>query len=422
MLKLVTKGLLAGLLLSTIGRVVGQVDSTKSAVPTVVDSPKPVVKKQPVWSFKSGIGITAPDSLFSVNFRFRMQNRFSYLTRSAEDWSADEIEARVRRLRLRLDGFVVNPKLTYYIQLSFSRGDMDWTVRENNKINSSPNIVRDAVIFYKPNHHWTFAFGQTKLPGNRQRVVSSGELQFADRSIVNSTFNIDRDFGFFATYESKIGKSVYLLKGALTSGEGRNSVISNQGMAYTGRFEFLPFGKFNNRGDYYEGDLEREQKPKVSLAAGYHLNESAARQFGTLGKDLYANRTMTAFIADALFKYKGFALYTEYINRNASNPVTYNSSKTDSLVIYTGYGMMAQASFIFKNNVEIAGRVAQVTPYKSVQTSQLQLRTYTLGVTKYLNKHRVKLQGNISYETDYSYTTNQSKNAWLTTFQIELGI
>jgi hypothetical protein len=40
-------------------------------------------------------------------------------------------------------------------------------------------------------------FGQTKLPGNNQRVVSSGSLEFTDRTINNSRFNIDRDFGLF---------------------------------------------------------------------------------------------------------------------------------------------------------------------------------------------------------------------------------
>jgi hypothetical protein len=47
--------------------------------------------------------------------------------------------------------------------------------------------------FYKPTK--IVGFGQTKLPGNNQRVVSSGSLEFTDRTINNSRFNIDRDFG-----------------------------------------------------------------------------------------------------------------------------------------------------------------------------------------------------------------------------------
>jgi hypothetical protein len=47
-------------------------------------------------------------------------------------------------------------------------------------------------------------FGQTKLPGNNQRVVSSGSLEFTDRTINNSRFNIDRDFGLFLDFKSQI--------------------------------------------------------------------------------------------------------------------------------------------------------------------------------------------------------------------------
>jgi hypothetical protein len=52
-------------------------------------------------------------------------------------------------------------------------------------------------VLYKPTKNWTIGFGQTKLPGNNQRVVSSGSLEFTDRTINNSRFNIDRDFGVF---------------------------------------------------------------------------------------------------------------------------------------------------------------------------------------------------------------------------------
>ena len=223
---------------------------------------------------KNGISYIASDSAFSVNFRFRVQSRAAMTTVSDKDFSSKEWEMRVRRLRLRFDGFMLSPKLSYYIQLSFSRGDMDWSDADNSKINVAPNPVRDAMIFYKPHLNFTLGFGQGKLPGNRQRVVSSGELQFADRSIVNSTFTLDRDFGLFGTYSKDIGKAVILLKGAISSGKGRQNVVANnQGLCYTGRAEILPFGTFTNKGDYFEGDLEREKNIKVSLAGGYSYNE-----------------------------------------------------------------------------------------------------------------------------------------------------
>jgi len=378
--------------------------------------------KMPSYNFSNGIGIVTPDSSFSLNFRFRMQARSAYSTVSESDLSAAEIEARVRRLRMRLEGFVIDPKLNYFIQLSFSRGDMDWVDNDNSAINSSPNVVRDAVVIYKPTNNLSLIFGQTKLPGNRQRVVSSSELQFADRSIVNATFNIDRDFGFQAAYTGNISKMYYVLKGAISSGEGRNSVVSDGGLAYTGRLELLPLGKFTNKGDFFEGDLEREPKPKLSIASGYHHNESAARTAGTLGKDLYENRNIDVFFSDILFKYNGIALSAEYLNRKTNNPITLNELDMERIV-YVGEGKMIQLSYIFKNNFEVAGRYAIVTPYKVVQESELQKREMGLGVTKYLKKHRVKLQGNLFYNTTTDlYIDEVTLNNWTAMFQIELGI
>lgn len=372
--------------------------------------------------FSNGIGMVAPDSLFSMNFRFRTQLRSAYTTVSENDFTASEIEARVRRLRLRMEGIVINSKINYYLQLSFSRGDMDWTDNDNSAINSSPNIVRDAVFIYKPTQKLSIIFGQTKLPGNRQRVVSSGELQFADRSIVNSTFTTDRDFGLQFAYLNNVSKIHYALKGAVSSGEGRNSTVSDGGLAYTGRAELLPFGKFTNKGDYFEGDLEREQKPKVSIAAGYHYNERARRTAGTLGKDLYESRNLSVFISDMLIKYRGFALSAEYINRTTDNAFTTNSLK-EQRHVYIGEGKMAQISYLFKNNLEIAARYARISPFASIQKKELQREEMGLGVTKYLKKHRVKLQGHVFYNQSTNLFLDEitTKN-WNTTFQIEIGI
>src|SRR5688572_13818392 len=139
---------------------------------------------------EKGFGIVTADSSYSLKFQFRMQNRAGFRTKDVDDLAAESFEFRVRRLRLKFEGFVYDPRLTYYIQLSFSRGDMDWRGPENSMNNLSPNVVRDAVIYYNPTKNLRLGFGQTKLPGNRQRVISSGDQQFVDRSQVNATFNI----------------------------------------------------------------------------------------------------------------------------------------------------------------------------------------------------------------------------------------
>ena len=101
--------------------------------------------------FRKGIGFNSPDGSFGLNMRTRMQNRLVFNLR--DDFSIEDIEARVSRLRLRFDGYIKNKKLTYYLQLSFSRGDQDW---DNTQV---PNVVRDAMVYYHFNERFYIGFG-----------------------------------------------------------------------------------------------------------------------------------------------------------------------------------------------------------------------------------------------------------------------
>jgi phosphate-selective porin OprO/OprP len=374
---------------------------------------------------QKGIEFVGKDSLFSLRLQFRMQNRAAFLTRNDEDLSAGSYEFRVRRLRLKMEGFVYSPKLTYKVQLAFSRGDMDWDMTQESEVNTSVNIVRDAVVYYEPLNDLKFGFGQTKLPGNRQRVISSGDQQFADRSIVNATFTIDRDFGFFASYK----RNYFAVLGSLTSGEGRNSSNSNSGLSYTGRVEALPFGAFSDKNDYQEGDLAREQKPKLSIGASYNFNDDAVRSGGQLGRDLFLKTDMTTISLDLLFKYKGFALYSEFMQRNCSNPITFSSDTTQIQPVYSGYGFLQQVSYLFKSNWEVALRYAEVTPFASVYNNPVftsvnlkKNQEFQLGVTKYLYGHRVKVQGNILYQLTNDLRAGTEAGKFGAIFQVELGI
>src|SRR5690606_40228017 len=68
----------------------------------------------PYYNFGKGVGMTSPDSIFQLNIRFRMQNRATYL--SEEGAEEDEINAEIRRLRLRFDGYVRSEEHTSELQ------------------------------------------------------------------------------------------------------------------------------------------------------------------------------------------------------------------------------------------------------------------------------------------------------------------
>src|SRR5687767_5417893 len=95
-----------------------------SIISTNAQNTKPYL--QSFFKKGRGFGVVTSDSIFSLNSQFRMQNRATYVSKSDDDLDPASFEFRVRRLRMKFEGFAYDPRLTYYIQLSFSRGDMDW--------------------------------------------------------------------------------------------------------------------------------------------------------------------------------------------------------------------------------------------------------------------------------------------------------
>ncbi len=371
----------------------------------------------PYYSFGKGIGITSPDSLFQLNIRFRMQNRVTYLKEERENGAYD---GQVRRLRLRFDGYVGNPKFLYVIQLSFAPEEVG-EIKDGENI----NIIRDAVIFYRPNKNWNITFGQTKLPGNRQRVNSSGGLQLTDRTINNAKFTIDRDFGFqvhnINEFEDKFS---YNFKTAITGGEGRNQTgKGDDGIAFTGKIELLPFGAFAKDGTYFEGDILREKKPKLMLSAAFQQNNHAQRTQGQLGNDLFKRKTMKSVLLDAMFKYNGWAAMMSYMSRTTNeNAVTFNpDDSTESNYAFVGNGFDYQLSYNLRSNYEFIGRYSIQKVGADIKAFSPNTKEYSVGVTKYIWEHSFKLQTELTFDT-LDFYDGTTKNNWYLRFQVEIGI
>ncbi len=372
-----------------------------------------------IVNFKKGLGFYAADSTIAINLKFRMQNLVGLTTVSGQDLNIHEVEARVKRLRLRFDGFMKNKDITYYMQLGFARYDQDW---DNTQ---SPNIIRDAMVYYHFNEKFYMGFGQSKLPGNRQRVISSGAQQFIDRSPVNNNFSLDRDFGVFAYYSNEVGPVNINFKSAVSTGEGRVCTKTDEGFCYTGRLEILPLGEFSENGDYFEGDLFHEKTPKISLAGGFSFNDNAIKTMGQRGTELFQERDMYNKLFDFLFKYNGWAVSSEFISRNSDNPFTVNGNN-DTAFVYEGWGVNTQLSYCFRNHYELALRYAFVKPSDRIKTLTPENNMCVLGVSKYLKKHLLKVQTNITYNNNYYFQQGVNKpllkDKWLFQFQVEMGI
>ena len=373
------------------------------------------IKNMPYIEVGKGISFAPKNKLFKMTLRFRMQNQVTMLF--DDDFKLEETQAQVKRLRLRFDGYLYSPKLLYSIQLGFTPYDTK-TVP-----NGNTNIVRDAVICYMPSSTWNISFGQTKVKANRARINSSSALQFVDRSIVNSEFNPDRDFGVFGEYHKTWDREFSLaVKGSVTLGEGRNwGTDKNKGFAYTARLELFPLGRFKSLGEVVEGDFQREQKVRMMLAGAFTYNDRTNRTSGQNGNLMPTGvtRDLQQYYMDFILKYRGFAFYTDLMGRICQNPVVDNEN---GLFVYTGKGVNVQTSYLFKKNWEVALRNSTLLPDKKVEplAGYHRYNQSTLAVTKYLIGHNLKVQADASY--NHQSKPADGYNRWQLRFVVEAGL
>jgi phosphate-selective porin OprO/OprP len=354
-------------------------------------------------TFGNGIfNLKGKDSTWSMKIGMQLQfQAYGQFEEQDGKYADSESNFFIRRARLKFDGFAYSPKLTYKIVLGLSNRDISGaSVYTSN----APRYILDAVMKWNFYENFEFWFGQTKLPGSREQITSSGNLQFVGRSLLNSTYNIDRDLGIQLRHHFKLSERFLIREAfAISQGEGRNITTGNLGgFQYTSRLELLPFGAFIKDGDYLGGDLYREPSPKLALGFTYDYNENAVKTRSNQGsymlndRGLYETDISTVFI-DAMFKYQGFSFMAEYADRTADKPLAKDSDGTlTGAAVQIGSGLNLQLGYLFQNNWELSGRYTNITS-KSLITGNDDQKQYTLGVSKYIVGHKLKVQSDVSY-------------------------
>ena len=359
---------------------------------------------------KGLFNLIGKDSTWSMKVGLRFQ------TLATSNWDAKNgisnpgSSMMIRRSRLKFDGFAYSPKLKYKVELGLSNRDQSGASQYTS---NAPRYILDAVLKWNFSGNFVLWLGQTKLPGNRERVISSANLQQVDRSLLNKRFTIDRDMGIqmrhhFYLSETFLVKEIF----SLAQGEGRNISTGNLGgHQYTTRLELFPFGDFASKGDYKGSDLKFEQNPKLSLGFAYDFNNNASKTRSNQGSYMtndvgfFSTNISTLFI-DAMFKYKGFSLMAEYADRDAKDPFAKNSDGTlTNDIVQVGSGLNLQSGYLLSKTVEVSGRYTNISMDKNI-TGKGAENQYTLGISKYISGHSLKVQTDLSY-TDIGFKTNQ---------------
>jgi phosphate-selective porin OprO/OprP len=106
---------------------------------------------------------------------------------------------------------------------------------------------------------------------------------------------------------------------------------------------------------------------------------------------------INTFFLDAVFKYRGISVMAEYADRKADDRIARNSDGTvTGDEVRTGHGLNMQMGYLMKKDWEVAARFSQLELDTADAFTQRETQ-YTLGLSKYIVGHKLKVQSDISY-------------------------
>ncbi len=342
-------------------------------VPTVLFSPE------------KGLSFTTTDGFMSFKLGMRLQQQFFGVIplEGNDPFDGDLV---VRRARAQMSGYILNQKLGYFLQLEMDKGNVQ---------------LSNAEYRWRPNSKTEINFGQLRPPSGRQFQTTSKNLQMVDRSVVSRFFAVGYDLGLTANTFVGLGNTAgVIIYGGITHGEGINKAKASGGLAYTGRVDVLPFGKFSNHGDYIESDLYREPTPKLSVGVAFYHNQDAATKLGNAAWN-NNSASITNFYIDGVFKYDGLSLLGEYIQRTISDDgiLTLADNSTIYSSINGGKGYSFQAGKFLNGELESTIRVSYLNPddeLRVVKNNFIEQRKYGIGLNYFFIGHSIKIQSEVN--------------------------
>lgn len=312
-----------------------------------------------------------------------------------------------KRTYFNMSGRALKEKVSFFMQTDFSL--------------ASPLL--DAWLAYHPTDNITLTVGQKQtIANNREMMVMEDLLQFADRSLLSSSFSqTGREMGIYAEWRAKAGNVGIVTQGAVTSGDGRNSFGADSrdvdlgGLKYGGRVDVYPLGFFSPGNELLMADLMHEQELKMVIGFAGSYNDGASNPVGEGHGDflLYNSRGTTQLpdyrqlYADVLAKYRGFSFLAEYVVATATslegiytdisaNEPLRPTEISEFLALGTSYN--AQLGYATLSGYGLDVSYSALTPEFAENTASIIAETtaWTFGFSRYFKENDLKIQTSLS--------------------------
>jgi phosphate-selective porin OprO/OprP len=335
-----------------------------------------------------GLAVRSANRDFALITRLRAQMLYDYNYQhdDAAGPQPDSMNFQIRRARLAFTGNYFGPHNSFKTEFAFSSRDNDRADPGTGTDVARQNALLVWYMDFTYLRDANLRIGQYKIPYSRQRVVSSGNLQFVDRSMTGREFTLDFDQGAHLFSKNLAGLDMFRYYAGIYIGEGRNTSDNTVGAGdtspmYLGRVEVLPLGMFQ---DYSEADFARSSKPRISIGlAGAYLQDSPRSQ-GIIGDPIQTGIDSTHYNADILFMMSGLSVFVDFFVREF----------IDHAEMANGWGMNAQAGYLLPaTSFEISCRFSMNRA--AADSSLTDANESGPAFSYYFARHVFKLQADI---------------------------
>jgi len=385
--------------------------------------------------YEKGFFIRSSDDDFLIKINGRMQFRWThYDVQSRNRYLQPRLEKDdstgfdIQRLRLTFSGHVFSPDLTYYIQL---RTDVD---------TGYDTRLRDAYVNYKFSDAFQFQAGYFKTAALQQRLTSTGDLQFVDRSMVHAVFDLSRNIGvrFWGKLFEKRLEWFFDVTNSF-NGAGNRTITNDPpeldgdpGLAF--RLVWHALGDDPGKDLKVESDIEFHESPALDFAFHYAFNNDEGDQstteipfpiprrangVGGFGLTNTNGLQINQFGFASAFKWQGFSARGEYIlrivdpRRAGRQPFAswwLMTQQGDTTVQQGAYLQMGYFLPIpgLEKKLEAVARVGGISALANGRECAWE---YAGGLNYFIHKDKVKLQADVTKITEVPISSSGSSMA-----------
>jgi phosphate-selective porin len=354
----------------------------------VADTVKAEEKKFLLTYGKKGFIFEDKTGNYMMNVEFRGQFRFSYPTDSDpvnyDDYDKKEVYLAIRRARIKVGGHSYRPWLKYYFEYELF----------------ASNLLDFRLMFEK--FSWfKIKVGQWKVQYNRERIISSGKQQTAERSILTREFTIDRQQGisFYGNIDAG-GMLNFNYWFSIFMGTGRGARGNDdKHLMYMTRLQWNPNGRVLK---FSSSDIEYHKDFTMLVAVAGVTNRSPYTRFSQSGggelegfqPGVDGQYRVNQCLEETAFKFRGLSWQQEFHYKQILDKI----NNTDTRML----GNLAQIGYFFHGlwkpfPKHLEAYVRHAFYYPEVNRSSVVQSEVTFGFNYFVSGHRFKLTAETSY-------------------------